>query len=365
VLTSAGVCLGVAAMVASVGIAASAGGAVSERFDAVRATLVSVRLAAPARPDPAAVAAVRRLPGVVDAGGVCWSTAGVEVTRLPPAGGAAPVRVNAVAASPPALAVFGVGPVRGRPFDEGHVARGEAVALVDTVAARVLDVGVGMSVFADGRLLTVIGVFTAPTGETRLTGSLVVPDSLCAGPAPVADFDQSEVVVRTRPGAADQVGYDVPLALDPVRPESLAVLVPPDLRTLRQGVERDTRALLLGLAGVCLLIGVLGVSNTMVVAVLERRAEIGLRRAIGATRSDVAVQFLAESVLLGTIGGVLGLVLGLDATAVVCLVQGWVIELDPRMVGLGPLVGVLVGLAAGAYPAYAAARVAPAAALRG
>jgi putative ABC transport system permease protein len=359
-LTAAGVALGVAAAVATVGVTGSAAAAVSDRFDAARATLVTVRFPAPApRPAGAAAARVRELPGVRGAGLLCPAVGEHRAGRLP-SGAGGDARVGVLAAQPEALAVLGVRLTAGRSFDAGHAARGDRVALVERSVAG--GIGVDRTLYLDGVALLVLGVFDAPPGDPRFTGAVVLPYEACR--AEPARFEPPEAVIRTAPGAADRVGDAAPLALRPEEPGSLAVLVPPDLRTFRRGVEAQTRALLLGLAAVSLVVGALGVSNTMLVSVLERRAEIGLRRAVGASRRAVAGQFLVEGALLGLAGGALGAVAGVDATLVVAWARGWVVVLDPGLAAAAPLLGAAVGTLAGAYPAWVAARVPPAAALR-
>jgi putative ABC transport system permease protein len=277
-------------------------------------------------------------------------------------------RLNVVAASPSAFGVLGLNAVEGRLFDAGHAARRHVVGVIDTVAARkfgIVQVGAGVGLHVDGTHVTVVGIFEAPAGEPRLTGAIVVPDGACREPSGMADFDQPEVVIRTRLGATDQVGNEAAFALRPTASQALTVLVPPDLRSLRREVAGDTRALFLGLAAISLLIGTIGVGNTMAISVLERRSEIGVRRAVGATRVDIALQFLVESIALGIIGGTLGLVLGVDVTAALCLAKGWLIVLEPMLVALGPIAGMVAGVVAGVYPAYVATRISPATAIRG
>ncbi|MEV7278508.1 ABC transporter permease [Streptomyces sp. NPDC093111] len=394
-LTVLGIALGIAAALATTGITASAADAVSGRFDALKATAVTVRFHnEAARPGPAAVARARKLNGVRSAGLLCAADERPAVSALDPRfDRATPQELRVLAADDGALAALGVTARSGRLPDAGHDARGDAVAVVDTVAAKALgldalleqDPEAAPAVYVAGRPFTVIGTFRAPAGETRLTGSVVVPYANCAGdggvlarpqPPSGADaaggkeggrlvFGPTEAVLRTELGAAQQVGLEAPLALYPEGPGRLASIVPADLGSFRGGVESETRALFLGLAGVSLLIGALGVSNTTYVSVVERRSEIGLRRAVGAGRAAVAAQFLVECGLLGLVGGVLGTAVGVDVTAGTALAKGWLVVLDPRLTAAGPLLGLAVGMLAGVYPALAAARVAPAETLRG
>jgi putative ABC transport system permease protein len=218
---------------------------------------------------------------------------------------------------------------------------------------------VGRLIFVDGRGYVVAGIFAAPAGDPRLTGAVVVGYEECVA----STYNPPEAAIRTRLGAADQVGAEVPYALNPRDPKALAVAVPPDLETFREGVESETRVLFLGLAAVSLLIGAIGIANTSYVAVIERRGEIGLRRSVGASRRAIAGQFLVESGLLGFVGGLLGTVLGIDITAATSLVKDWVVVLDPQLVLAGPLLGLVTGMLAGLYPAVVAARLRPADAL--
>ncbi|QGZ50553.1 FtsX-like permease family protein [Streptomyces sp. QHH-9511] len=405
VLTVLGIALGIAAALATTGITASAADAVSGRFDALKATAVTVRFHnEAARPTNEAAVRARKLNGVRSAGLLCTADERPSVSALGPRyDWSTPQELRVLAADEGALAALGVTARSGRLPDAGHMARGDAVAVVDTVAAKALGLDALLeqtpeaapSVHLAGRPFTVIGSFRAPAGDARLTGSVVVPYASCAAdggvlnrpPAAAEDaasagdgaggagaetgggrqlvFGATEAVLRTELGAAQQVGLEAPLALHPEGPDRLAAIVPADLGTFRGGVESETRALFLGLAGVSLLIGALGVSNTTYVSVVERRSEIGLRRAVGAGRAAVSAQFLVECGLLGLIGGVLGTAVGVDVTAGTALAKGWLVVLDPALTAAGPLLGLAVGMLAGVYPALAASRIAPAETLRG
>ena len=139
---------------------------------------------------------------------------------------------------------------------------------------------------------------------------------------------------------------------------------PSDAIEARAAAATAFTTLLVGLGAVALLVGGLGIANVMLMAVLERRSEIGLRRALGATRGHIVGQFLAEAVLLAGIGGLLGAVLGCAVAAAYGQSQGWLVAIPVAGVAAGIGASVLVGAVAGLYPAVRAARTPPTEALR-
>ncbi|HEX9999478.1 MAG TPA: ABC transporter permease, partial [Actinoplanes sp.] len=145
--------------------------------------------------------------------------------------------------------------------------------------------------------------------------------------------------------------------------DEVTVSRPSDALTARRAANATFTALLLGLGAVALLVGGIGVANTMVISVLERRAEIGLRRSLGATRGQIRTQFVTESLLLSLLGGAAGVVLGYAVTSLYALTQTW-----PTVVPVWALAGgvgatLVIGAIAGLYPAIRAARLAPTEAL--
>jgi putative ABC transport system permease protein len=151
---------------------------------------------------------------------------------------------------------------------------------------------------------------------------------------------------------------------NPESPEEVDVTRPSDALAARARADETLTALLLGLGAVALVVGGVGIANVMVISVLERRAEIGVRRALGATRGHVRGQFLVESVLLAGLGGLLGVALGAATTAVYADMRGWRLAVPLAGLAGGVAASLLVGAVAGLYPAARAARLAPAEAVR-
>ena len=174
-------------------------------------------------------------------------------------------------------------------------------------------------------------------------------------------FDR--LYVRTSPQAIDQVRSVLAPTANPANPEEVRVDRPSDALEARAATETAFTALLIGLGALALLVAGVGIANVMLMSVLERRTEIGLRRAVGATRRHIAGQFLSEALVLAAAGGVGGAVLGTAFAAIYARSQGW-----PLVVPLGGVAGgigaaLLIGIIAGLYPARQAARVAPTEAL--
>jgi putative ABC transport system permease protein len=174
----------------------------------------------------------------------------------------------------------------------------------------------------------------------------------------------TRVLVRVDPAKVDQVLTVLAATANPEFPEEVEVDKPTKALEAQEAADETLTTLFLGLGAVALLVGGIGIANIMVIAVLERRGEIGLRRALGATRRHVASQFLAEALLLGAMGGIGGVLLGVAATAIYANVKGWETLVPPvAMIG-GIAAALLISGIAGLYPAARAARLSPTEALR-
>jgi putative ABC transport system permease protein len=174
----------------------------------------------------------------------------------------------------------------------------------------------------------------------------------------------SEIYVRANVNDVASVSNLLAATADPQNADGVDVSQPSDVLEARAAAKGQFTTLLLGLGAVALLVGAIGIANIMVISVLERRGEIGLRRALGATRRHISTQFLAESALLAVMGGIAGLAFGAIATWVYSIAQNqpWVVPLYALIAA--PAAGFVIGAVAGLYPAAKAARLSPTEALR-
>ena len=213
-------------------------------------------------------------------------------------------------------------------------------------------------VWLGGQWFTVVGVLRpvplAPELDfAALVGWPIAATHLRFGGHPTT------VYTRTRDDAVTAVAAILAATANPQNPNEVNVSRPSDALAAKQATDATLTALLLGLGAVALLVGGVGVANTMVISVLERRPEIGLRRSLGATRRHIRLQFLAESLLLSALGGLCGALLGIAVTAGYATYQHWPAVVPPWASFGGLLATLVIGAGAGIYPAWRAARMPP------
>jgi putative ABC transport system permease protein len=243
---------------------------------------------------------------------------------------------------------------------------GYPVVVLGSVAAERL----GVANLSQPRQVTIGGVWFSVIGIIETLG--LAPDldrsALIGQPIATEEFDTPSapgiVYLRADPDQIDDVSAVLPATANPENPDQVTVTRPSDAIEARAATSSAFTALFLGLGVVALLVGGVGIANVMVISVLERRSEIGLRRAIGATRRHITVQFVAEALMLALLGGIAGAALGGLVTAGYDLVRGWEIVVPPLALGGGVAAALVIGAIAGLYPARRAARMSPTDALR-
>ena len=366
-LSALGIAIGIAAMVAVVGISSSSRAELDRQLAALGTNLLTVAPGNTMFGDTAtlpneSVAMISRIGPVkqVAATGKVPNTKVYRSDRIPVAetGG-----ISVQAAHLDLPKTVGATMADGTWLNTA-TARYPAVVLGSATARRlgVPTAGADVQVYLGGTWFTVIGILDPVPLASELDAAALV-----GWPAAESylDFDGHPTTVYTRTADASVEAVQAVLAAtaNPQAPNEVKVSRPSDALAARQATNRAFTGLLLGLGAVALLVGGVGVANTMVISVLERRAEIGLRRSFGATRGQIRLQFLAESLLLSAIGGVGGAVLGITVTALYASTQSWP-PVVPAWATAGGLVAtLLIGAIAGLYPAIRAARLAPTEAL--
>jgi putative ABC transport system permease protein len=366
-LSGLGIAIGIAAAVAVLGISASSRANLLAQLGA-EGNLVTVTAGQSFDGSPAALPLtaepmIARIPPVESVTAIGY-VPGATVRRTAAVPAIDSGGISVYAAQPGLLGTLGVGVAAGA-FLNAATARYPAVVL-GAVAAQTLgigQVGPATQVYLAGRYFAVIGILrpvplVPALDEAALVGFPAADALLGLGGHP------TQIYLRAAPDQVQPVVSVLPFTANPAQPEGVQVSLPSSILAARAAARTAYAGLFLGLGAVAVLVGGVGIANIMVIAVLERRAEIGLRRALGATRRRVGLQFLTESVLLSALGGTAGVLAGAAATAGYAVASGQPAVVPAVSVALGLGIALGTGALAGVYPATRAARLPPAEALR-
>jgi putative ABC transport system permease protein len=367
-LSALGIAIGIGAMVAVVGVSASSQANLLALIDSLGTNLLTVTpgqtfLGSNEVLPSTALGSILHMPSVLQASAV-YQVSGANVLRTPYVPSEQTGGIGVDATDPGLLQAISGQLATGQFIDSSN--ENFPTVVLGAQAATTLQiqsVGGRIQVFLGGTWFTVIGILKPIVLDPNLDSTVFIG-------LPVAERlfqtrpNASEIYVRANVNQVTQTSNLLAATTDPQQPDGVQVSRPSDALEARAAAKGQFTTLLLGLGAVALLVGAIGIANIMVISVLERRGEIGLRRALGATRRNISSQFLAESALLAALGGIAGLLLGAIATWIYALAQNQPMVVPLYALIAAPAAGLVIGAVAGLYPAAKAARLSPTEALR-
>lgn len=367
VLSALGIAIGIAAMVAVVGISTSSRAELEQVLSRLGTNLLRVEpgedfSGTESRLPAESVDMVRRIGPVTEAASI-GIVSGARVHRNPHVPSFEHGGISVAAADQGLLDAVGAQMASGRWLSPAS--GGLPVVVLGAQAAEHLGItgpDPRTVVVVDGKRFSVGGVLEPVELAPELDTSVMVGKEVAASELGWRG-DPSRIYTRSTDSQVDAVRAVLAATANPAASNEVAVSRPSDALAARDAADSAFTGLLVGLGAVALLVGGIGVANTMVISVLERRSEIGLRRSLGATRGQVRTQFLVESLLLSALGGCAGVVIGYGITAVYASSQGWPTSIPPVILAGGLGATLVIGAVAGLYPAVRAARMPPTAAL--
>ena len=363
-LSALGIAIGIAAMVSVLGISAVSRAGLLAQIHQLGTNLLTAAPGQTLFGDNAtlpveSVAMTSRIAGVTSASAVGT----VPHTTVRRTDKIDPAETGGIAVSAARLDLLSTlgGSARSGAYLNSATSQYPSVVLGAVAASRLGIDRAGQRVYIAGRWFTVVGVLNSLRLAPEIDRSALIGWDM----ATKLGFDGHPTTVyeRSTDAAVSSVYGLLAATVDPEHPDQVEVSRPSDALTAQLAAKSAFNALFLGLGAVALLVGGVGVANIMVISVLERRQEIGLRRALGATRRQIRLQFLTESVSLSLLGGVAGVLLGMVTTLAYATHRGWPLVLPAEAITGGVAAAVVIGAAAGLYPARRAARLTPTQAL--
>ena len=366
-LSALGIAIGVAAIVAVLGLAASSKAALLNEIARLGTNLLTVTpgqdlTGQPAELPLAAPGMIARLPGITSVQ-YCGQVSGVSAYKSPYIN---PIETNALSVDAATLRlprVAGTALAQGR-FLSAATAR-EPVCVLGAAAAQRMGIDriwPGERIWAGGMWFYVTGILKPAVLAPDIDSSVLIGYQ-AAEKYLGFDGHPSTIYVKAATSQVRAVDNLLAAQANPENPSYVNVSQTSAALTAQLKTKEAFSTLFLGLGAVALLVGAIGVANIMVISVLERRSEIGLRRALGATKGHIRIQFLSEAILLAAIGGIAGVGAGAAATAVYARHKGWATVIPPEAWAGGIAAAVLIGALAGLLPAIRAARLSPTQAL--
>ena len=363
-LSALGIAIGIAAMIAVVGVSTSSRAQLTAQLESLGTNMLTLTpgsdlTGTEVKFPTDAVGRVNKIDGVQQSSSTSLVKASVYRNSL--SDKAATGGISALVAEPGLLDVV-AGEVDKGDWLNPATSSYPSTVLGAAAARRLGVVEPGTQVWLGGTSFTVVGILKPSVLAPELDNAALIG-------APVAERlfgyagNPTTIYERSADEAVERVRGLLGPTISPQAPGAVKISRPSDALAAKNAADQAFTSLLTGVGSIALIVGGIGVANTMIISVLERRREIGLRRALGAMRSHILIQFLAEALLLAGLGGALGCVIGVGVTAGVAAANGWPFSLPALIILAGLGVTVIIGAVAGLYPAVRAARTPPTAAL--